>query len=608
MATQNAIYVGDWTYGVLDGVDSGAQPDAHVRKYDFDGNVIWARQFGSDVYDVVTGLAEDGSFIYVTGTTFGALDGQTSSGSQDVFVRKYDSNGNEIWTQQFGTAGYDSVGGIDIGRNGIYLVGTTNAALPEQTHLGASDVFIRLFDADGNTVWARQFGTPREDWAADLALSDGSVHVIGASLNGPEFQNNNYDVRVYSYDENGNHVWTNEFGTEEYEDGRDIEVIGTDLYIVGNSDLPLPGEVDLNRSGMFLRKYTTAGIEQWTQQFGATDATGTNAATAFGVAVHDAVYTVGRTLAAFPGQTYYGESDAYIRKVDLNGNEVWTRQFGTTAPDAAMAVVADETGVYVAYSSGSQYFVRQYDSDANEQWTHTYDGAIWRIALNSSGLYVLGTKDGQTQKYLTRFSSNGDEIWSLSIVDDGDVTGMGQDGSGVYVTGNSSSIDDPHRFLRKYNFDGAEAWTRRLTFEDPMYAGVAAGTAGVFLLGQDKRIRRYDSDGNEIWTRNFDMPDMLSGYNIALDADHIYALWQASSGVMIRRFDLDGNVEWTTTVGLGAWDRPINIALDATHVYFLGSTTVQTDESSESIPYITKLTKDAINLDQTLYLPVINDN
>ncbi|MEZ4640094.1 MAG: hypothetical protein R2856_34915 [Caldilineaceae bacterium] len=141
-----------------------------------------------------------------------------------------------------------------------------------------------------------------------------------------------------------------------------------------------------------------------------------------------------------------------------------------------------------------------------------------------------------------------------------------------------------------------------------MYAGVAAGTAGVFLLGQDKRIRRYDSDGNEIWTRNFDMPDMLSGYNIALDADHIYALWQASSGVMIRRFDLDGNVEWTTTVGLGAWDRPINIALDATHVYFLGSTTVQTDESSESIPYITKLTKDAINLDQTLYLPVINDN
>jgi hypothetical protein len=60
------------------------------------------------------------------------------------------------------------------------------------------------------------------------------------------------------------------------------------------------------------------------------------------------VYVVGNASGALPGQTYSGGSyDAFIRKYDLGGTELWTRQFGTSGFDNASGVAVDTTGVYV---------------------------------------------------------------------------------------------------------------------------------------------------------------------------------------------------------------------------------------------------------------------
>ena len=47
---------------------------------------------------------DDGGNVYLAGWTYGALPGQTHAGVRDVFVRKYDGSGTELWTRQFGTA------------------------------------------------------------------------------------------------------------------------------------------------------------------------------------------------------------------------------------------------------------------------------------------------------------------------------------------------------------------------------------------------------------------------------------------------------------------------------------------------------------------------
>ena len=112
-------------------------PTAHAQ------GIVWIRQFGTSSEDRAHGISVDASGIYVVGRTGGTLPGQTSAGGSDVFVRKYDVNGNEIWTRQFGTSIFDSPRGISVDASGIYAAGRTDGTLPGQTSAGGHhDAFV----------------------------------------------------------------------------------------------------------------------------------------------------------------------------------------------------------------------------------------------------------------------------------------------------------------------------------------------------------------------------------------------------------------------------------------------------------------------------------
>src|SRR3990172_4640422 len=97
--------------------------------------IDWVRQFGGGIPDdVASAAAADGS-VYAAGFTLGTLPGQTSSGLQDAFVRKYDVNGVEQWTQQFGTISSEGSLGISVDSSDVYVVGLTNGAFPGYTNL-----------------------------------------------------------------------------------------------------------------------------------------------------------------------------------------------------------------------------------------------------------------------------------------------------------------------------------------------------------------------------------------------------------------------------------------------------------------------------------------
>ncbi|MCH8979561.1 MAG: SBBP repeat-containing protein, partial [Armatimonadetes bacterium] len=76
------------------------------------------------------------------GGTSGTLPGQTSAGNFDAFVRKYDADGNEVWTRQFGGSGSDRASGISVDASGVYVAGSTTGTLPGQTSAGSADAFV----------------------------------------------------------------------------------------------------------------------------------------------------------------------------------------------------------------------------------------------------------------------------------------------------------------------------------------------------------------------------------------------------------------------------------------------------------------------------------
>ena len=78
-------------------LESSSDDDASgVVKYDSDGNKQWTQQLGTSSSDYAYGVATDSSGnVYVTGETEGGLDGNSNSGNKDLFIVKYDSDGNK---------------------------------------------------------------------------------------------------------------------------------------------------------------------------------------------------------------------------------------------------------------------------------------------------------------------------------------------------------------------------------------------------------------------------------------------------------------------------------------------------------------------------------
>jgi hypothetical protein len=125
--------------------------DAYVSKFDAAGNPQWARQIGSSQWERGWGIAADGlGNVYVSGSTEGNLGG-TPNANSDAFLVKYDASGNHLWTRQFGTSQHDNGRGVAIDSNGnVYVTGSTFGNL-DGVNAGLLDTFVRKYDPMGHS-------------------------------------------------------------------------------------------------------------------------------------------------------------------------------------------------------------------------------------------------------------------------------------------------------------------------------------------------------------------------------------------------------------------------------------------------------------------------
>ena len=340
------IYVSGNAGAALPGQISAGGTDAFVRKSDADGNEVWTRQFGTSGTDLAFSIVVDASGVYVAGTVSGALPGQTHTGGFDAFVQKYDANGNVVWTRQFGTGVLDFGQGIAVDTSGnVYVAGTTFGTLPGQTSAGGQDAFVRKYDASGNVVWTRQFGTSGADGVRTVAVDSSGVYATGGTdgtFSG-QTTSGGSDAFVRKYNPSGNVLWTRQFGTPGFDEGFQITVNASGVYVSGAVNGALSGQIHAGGSDAYVRKYDASGTEQWTRQFGTiSDDSGQGAAVNA-----SGVYVTGATDGTFPGQIGAGSSDGFVRKHDTSGSEVWTRQFGTGDVDNPVGIAVNTPAIYV---------------------------------------------------------------------------------------------------------------------------------------------------------------------------------------------------------------------------------------------------------------------
>ena len=135
------------------------------------GTRLWTRELGTPRLERAYGVAIDpAGDVVVTGYTNGDLDGgHAANTTDDVFVVKYDPDGNREWLRQFGVPavadrGYavatDSTGNI-------YVTGYTRGDLAA-TNLGDKDVYLAKLDPNGTQLGCSSSGAPARTRAGAL--------------------------------------------------------------------------------------------------------------------------------------------------------------------------------------------------------------------------------------------------------------------------------------------------------------------------------------------------------------------------------------------------------------------------------------------------------
>ena len=171
--------------------------------------------------------------------------------------------------------------------------------------------------------------------------------------------------------------WARQFGTARADEGLGVAVLDGNVYVVGEVTLPFDPSVNTSPKDAFIRRYDGLGNEKWAAQFGATSAH--DAATSVAVNA-GGVYVGGWTNGELAGTktSTSNNSDAFLRKYDLDGKHLWTRQFASTSGTQVYGVALDTTGVYVARACEMLRFISSTASKGSTAGGGPAEALFWR--------------------------------------------------------------------------------------------------------------------------------------------------------------------------------------------------------------------------------------
>lgn len=442
-------------------------------------------------------------------------------------------NTNLGWAGQVGGSDlqYGNAIAVDLKGNSYftgYFTDTTDfnpgSGITNLADNGFNDVFILKLDSLGSLVWAKQVGGNVSDQGFDIAVDQqGNVYTTGfytfttdfdpgpgvASVSG----NNVRDAFILKLDSNGNYVWANGFGSTGHDIGFGIttDIFGNVLstgYFSRSVDFdPGSGVLNLRSNGVndiFIQKLDTNGNLIWVKQIGGYLY---NSGHDLITDRHGNVYTTGYfgyTADFDPGSgvnniVSNGDRDAFIVKLNPNGNFMWVTQLGGPSEDFANAIALDLSGNVVIAG--------------NFKGTADFDPG--------SGVYNL-TSSGHSDVFVQKLDSNGHFLWARHMggIYSDEATSVATDRYGnVYVSGH---------FMQTVDFDPGP------------------GTSSLTSHGdEDMFIEKLDADGNFRWVKHIGGSHDDQASSIALDtALNLYA-----TGYFNQTLDIDpgpGNTTFTS--------------------------------------------------------------
>lgn len=379
----------------------------------------------------------------------------SSAGSEDMYILKLDNLGNFLWVKRIGGSGSDIISNVVINNQGdIIFSGYFQNSVDFDPGVssfnlvasGQQDLVIEKMDNNGNFIFCKSASGPFSDIIANLQLdSFGNIYSTGwFTGSNTDFDPgaatfpltaSGADIFIWKLDPNGNFLWAKKIGGNgnDVAHGLDIDQQGNVLVsgdFANTTDLdPGPGTFNL---------------------------------------------------------TPYGSGDAFVVKLNPDGDFIWAIRIGGTSADLAYRVSCDlngnvciggffngtadfdpGNGTYNITSQGqNDIFLMKVDSGGNFQWAKGIGGSgqdfLTDITLESGGKYYVSgifqnnldldpgvststfTSNGLDDSFYSLFDQSGNQVWVKTVGSSGnDVINQtfGKEGN-VYLTGAFSNIAD----------------------------------------------------------------------------------------------------------------------------------------------------------------------
>jgi hypothetical protein len=358
--------------------------DFFIAKYDNLGQLIWAKGIGGGSHEHARSIALDASGnIFIAGDYNGLVDFDPGvgfsfkdvKGASDIFVAKYDSQGNFIWAKTFGGVGIESCRDMSLDAFGNLIItgvyqGTSdfdpNGGVISMTSAGQFDAFLLKLDVSGNYVWAKSIQSANSNYVNQVIVDHiGNINIVGDFQGIADFDPSNATFSMTTignksaffakYSPQGQFINATMIGGSGFEIGKAIAVdLQDNIYITGD----FRGVVDFDPSGsthfvtssgirdIFVAKYTTQGELVWANKIGGT---GDDQATAITLDNNNEVFVAGyfngsMTLSNLKTFTSAGNTDIILARYNSDGLLKYAVCYGGGNGDEAIGLIANNAG------------------------------------------------------------------------------------------------------------------------------------------------------------------------------------------------------------------------------------------------------------------------
>lgn len=201
--------------------------NVYLVKADSNGDTLWTKQYGTNTEGYCAQQTSDGGYI-ITGNSYG------SSTLLDAYLVKTNSNGDTLWTKTYGGTKDDQGNFVQQTSDGGYII--TGYTYSFDT---LKQVYLIRTDSNGDTLWSKKINALNSAWTGGKAVqetTDGGFIVAGSFAN---LINQSNDCILIKTNSNGDTLWTKTYGgtngdyfesVQQTTDGGYVMVGRTDSY------------------------------------------------------------------------------------------------------------------------------------------------------------------------------------------------------------------------------------------------------------------------------------------------------------------------------------------------------------------------------------------